>query len=121
MTKKEGKTYTAVAGLLRSRGVNPKGLEIIEIEAAQLPRSLHDLDAAVINGNYAIAGGLKVAEALAVEDSASVAAETYANIIAVKAGNENSEKIKVLIDALKSEAVKKYIEENYGGAVVPVF
>ncbi len=100
---------------------NPKGLEIIEIEAAQLPRSLQDLDAAVINGNYAIAGGLKVADALAVEDSASVAAETYANIIAVKAGNENSEKIKVLIDALKSEAVKKYIEENYGGAVVPVF
>ena len=66
-------------------------------------------------------GHIYPAEALAVEDSASVAAETYANIIAVKAGNENSEKIKVLIDALKSEAVKKYIEENYGGAVVPVF
>ena len=98
-----------------------KGIEIIEIEAAQLPRSLQDLDAAVINGNYAISGGLKVSDALAVEDSASVAAETYANIIAVKDGNQDSEKIKVLIDALKSEAVKKYIEENYGGAVVPVF
>ena len=55
------------------------------------------------------------------EDSASVAAETYANIIAVKAGNENSEKIQALIDALKSEAVKKYIQDNYAGAVVPEF
>ena len=100
---------------------NVLGLEIIEMEAAQLPRALDDLAAAVINGNYAISGGLKVTDALAVEDSTSVAAETYANIIAVKEGNENSEKIKVLIDALKSEAVKKYIEENYGGAVVPVF
>lgn len=100
---------------------NVKGLQIIEIEAAQLPRSLQDLDAAVINGNYAISGGLKVTDALAVEDSASVAAETYANIIAVKDGNQDSEKIKVLIEALKSETVRKYIEENYGGAVVPVF
>lgn len=100
---------------------NVLGLEIVEIEAAQLPRSLQDLDAAVINGNYAISGGLKVADALAVEDSASVAADTYANIIAVKSGNEGSEKIKVLIDALKSDAVKKYIEDNYAGAVVPVF
>lgn len=100
---------------------NVLGLEIIEIEAAQLPRSLADLDAAVINGNYAISGGLKVSDALAVEDSASVAAETYANIIAVKNGNQDLEKIKVLIEALQSDAVKKYIEENYDGAVVPVF
>ena len=100
---------------------NPMGLQIKEIEAAQLPLSLPDLDIAVINGNYAISAGLKVADALAVEESSSVAAETYANILAVKAGNENSEKIQVLIDALKSDAVKTYIEGEYEGAVVPVF
>lgn len=100
---------------------NPLKLEIKEIEAAQLPRSLQDLDAAVINGNYAISGGLKVSDAIAVEESTSVAAETYANIVGVKSGNENSEKIKVLIEALQSDAVKTYIEENYDGAVVPVF
>lgn len=95
--------------------------KIKEIEAAQLPLSLQDLDVAVINGNYAISGGLSVADAIAVEESTSVAAETYANILAVKAGNEDSEKIQVLIDALKSEAVKEYIESQYAGAVVPVF
>jgi len=100
---------------------NPLNLEIKEIEAAQLPLSLQDLDAAVINGNYAIAGGLKIADAIALEESTSVAAETYANIIAVKEGNENSEKIQVLINALKSDAVKQYIEGQYAGAVVPVF
>ncbi len=118
ITLKQGAGVNATVQDIES---NPKNLKIKEIEAAQLPRSLQDLDAAVINGNYAIAGGLKMSEALAVEESTSVAAETYANIIAVKAGNENSEKIKVLIDALKSDAVKKYIEENYAGAVVPVF
>lgn len=100
---------------------NPKNLDIKEIEAAQLPRSLQDLDAAVINGNYAISGGLKVSDAIAVEESTSVAAETYANIVVVKSGNENSEKIKALVEALQSEAVKQYMEENYDGAVVPVF
>ena len=82
---------------------------------------MQDLDAAVINGNYAIAGGLNVSDAIALEESTSVAAETYANIIAVKAGNESSEKIKVLIKALQSDAVKAYIEKEYKGAVVPVF
>ncbi len=100
---------------------NPLKLEIKEIEAAQLPRSLQDLDAAVINGNYAISGGLQVADAIAVEENTSVAAETYANIVAVKSGNENNEKIQVLIEALQSEAVRAYIEANYAGAVVPVF
>ena len=100
---------------------NPLNLEIKEIEAAQLARSLQDVDAAVINGNYAISGGLKVEDAIAVEESTSVAAETYANILVVKKGHENDEKIKVLIDALLSEEVKQFIEENYNGAVVPVF
>ena len=99
---------------------NPKNLKIKELEAAQLARSLQDLDAAVINGNYAISGGLKVADAIAVEENTSVAAETYANIVVVKKGNEDSDKIQALIEALESEDVKKYIEEHYEGAVVPV-
>jgi D-methionine transport system substrate-binding protein len=100
---------------------NVLGLKIVEIEAAQLPRSLQDLDAAVINGNYAISAGLSVSDAIAVEESTSVAADTYANIIAVKAGNENSEKVQVLINALQTEEVKAFIGSTYAGAVVPVY
>ncbi|MBO5656699.1 MAG: metal ABC transporter substrate-binding protein, partial [Agathobacter sp.] len=100
---------------------NPYNLEIMEVEAAQLARSLQDVDAAVINGNYAISGGLNVADAIAVEETTSVAATTYANIIVVKKGNEENEKIKVLLEALMTDAVKNYIEENYAGAVVPVY
>ncbi len=118
ITLKEGIGVNATIYDIES---NPLNLEIKEIEAAQLPLSLQDLDAAVINGNYAISGGLKIADAIALEESTSVAAETYANIVVVKAGNENSEKIQVLINALKSDAVKTYIEGEYAGAVVPVF
>lgn len=101
---------------------NPKKLDIVELEAAQIPRSLQDVDVAVINGNYAIEAGLNVGtDALAIEDKSSIAATTYANIIAVKAGNENKDSIKALIDALKSDKVKKYIEDTYEGAVVPSF
>lgn len=118
ITLKEG---AGVNATIKDIENNPLNLEIKEIEAAQLARSLQDVDAAVINGNYAISGGLKVEDAIAVEESTSVAAETYANILVVKEGRENDEKIKVLIDALHSDEVKKYIEENYNGAVVPVF
>lgn len=101
---------------------NPKNINIVEIEAAQLARSLQDVDLAVINGNYAIEAGLSVAkDAIAVEDKNSVAAQTYGNIIAVKAGNENREDIKVLIAALQSEELKKYINDTYNGAVVPIY
>ncbi|MDO5519541.1 MAG: MetQ/NlpA family ABC transporter substrate-binding protein [bacterium] len=100
---------------------NPLNLKIKEIEAAQIARSLQDVDIACINGNYAISGGLKVSDALAVEAADSEAAKTYANIVVVKAGNENTEKTKALVKAITSEEVKKYIEENYKGAVVPVF
>lgn len=101
---------------------NPKKIEIVEIEAAQLARSLQDVDLAVINGNYAIEAGLSVSkDAIAVEDKNSVAAQTYGNIIAVKAGNENREDIKALIAALQSDAVKQYINDTYNGAVVPIF
>ena len=101
---------------------NPKNINILEIEAAQLTRSLQDVDLAVINGNYAIDAGLNVAsDALAVEDKDSTAAETFGNIIAVKEGNENSEKIQVLVKALQSEDIKEFIENTYEGAVIPKF
>ncbi len=101
---------------------NPKNIEILEIEAAQLARSLQDVDMAVINGNYAIEAGLNVSkDAIAFEGKESVAAETYGNIIAVKSGNEDREDIKALIKALQSDAVKQFIEETYEGAVVPKF
>jgi D-methionine transport system substrate-binding protein len=101
---------------------NPKKLDIVEIEAAQLARSLKDVDMAVINGNYAIEAGLNVAnDAIASESKDSIAADTYGNIIAVKEGNENRADIKALVKALKSDTVKKFIEEKYEGAVVPKF
>lgn len=100
---------------------NPKNLEIFEIEAAQIPRSLQDVDLAVINGNYALEAGLSVEnDALAIEDSDSIGATTYGNVIAVKAGTENDEKIKALIEVLQSEEIKAFIEKNYNGAVVPL-
>lgn len=98
---------------------NPKHLKIEEIEAAQLVRALPDVDIAVINGNYAILGGLKVKDALAAESADSVAAATYANILAVRAGDESRDELQALIQALKSDAVKKYIVDTYEGAVVP--
>lgn len=100
---------------------NPKNLDILEIEAAQIPRSLPDVDLAVINGNYAIEADLSVSDALALEDADSLAATTYANIIAVQDGHEQDEKIQALIEALTSDEVKAFIEETYQGAVVPSF
>lgn len=100
---------------------NPLNLDIKEIEAAQIVRSLQDVNVACINGNYAIDGGLNVMDAIAVESADSLAAETYANIIAVKSGNEETEKTKALVKAITSDEVKKYIEETYSGAVLPAF
>lgn len=100
---------------------NPKKLDIYEIEAAQIPRSLQDVEIAVINGNYAIEAGLQVSGALAIEDAASIAATTYGNIVAVQEGHEKNDAILALIDALTSDTVKKYIEDTYQGAVVPLF
>lgn len=100
---------------------NPKNLEIVELEAAQLPLRLADLDVAVINGNYAIDAGLSIADALAVEAADGAAAEAYANVLCVKEGNEDNEAVKALVEALQSDKVKSYIEETYQGAVVPLF
>ncbi len=99
---------------------NTKNLEIIEIEAAQIPRSINDVDIAVINGNYAIEAGMKVSDALAVEASDSVAATTYGNVVAVRAGEESSDAIVALMEVLKSDEIKKFMEDKYEGAVVPL-
>jgi len=100
---------------------NPKNLDIVELEAAQLPLRLADLDVAVINGNYAIDAGLKMADALAIESAEGEAATAYVNVLAVKEGSENNEGIKALVKALQSDEVKKFMEDTYAGAVVPVF
>jgi D-methionine transport system substrate-binding protein len=100
---------------------NPHNYEIYEAKAELLTTLLADVDIAVINGNYAIDAGLKVSGALAVESAEGAAVEYYQNIIAVKEGNEKSAKIQALIKALKSEAVKSFIQTKYEGAVVPLF
>lgn len=101
---------------------NPLNLDIQELDAAQLVRALEDVDMAVINGNYAIQGGLNAGkDALAVEDKDSEAIQTYANVLVVKEGNEKDEGILALAKALQSEEVKAFIEENYEGAVIAMF
>lgn len=101
---------------------NPKNLEIIEVEAAQLPRTLQDVDMAVINGNYAAEAGFSSAnDALAAESADSDAAQTYVNVLVVKEGNEDADLTKALVAAVKSQAVKDFITENYGGAVVAIY
>ena len=101
---------------------NSLGLEIYEMEAAQIAGVLDSVAMGVINGNYALAAGLNAGtDALATEDAASISATTYANILVVKEGNENSEKVQALKNALLSEEVKTFINENYSGAVVPIF
>lgn len=99
---------------------NPKNIEFVEVAPEQLVRTLPDVDVAVINGNYAIEGGLHVKEALAVESQDSLAAQTYANIIVVQSKDKDNEAIKKLVEVLQSEEIQKYIEETYDGAVVPV-
>ena len=118
ITLKEGAGLTATKNDIVD---NPKNVEIIEIEAAQVPRSLQDVDVAVVNGNYAIEAGLKVSDAIAVESADSLAADTYGNIIAVQTGHENDEGIKALIEALETDKVRKFIESKYEGAVVAKF
>ena len=98
---------------------NPLKLRIEEIEAAQLVRSLPDVDIAPINGNYAILGGLKVKDALAAEPADSIAATTYANILTVRVGDENRPELKDLAAILKGDEIKAFINKSYDGAVVP--
>lgn len=98
---------------------NPKNLKIEEIEAPQLVRSLPDVDISIINGNFAMLGGLKVKDALAAEKNDSLAAATFANIIAVRAGDENRPDLKALCEVLKSDQIKKFMQDKYQGGVVP--
>ena len=99
---------------------NPHNVEIQELEAAQVPRVKDEVAFVVLNGNYALQAGFSVAkDAIAYETSDSEAAKTYVNVIAVKEGNENSDKIKALVSVLKSDEIKNYITETYDGAVIP--
>lgn len=101
---------------------NPKNLEFKELEAATLPRVLEDVDIAVINGNYALEAGLDVNnDAFYAEDKNVESLKERRNVLAVKEGNENSQKIKDLTEALTSDEVREFIEEKYKGTVVPVF
>ena len=97
---------------------NPKNLNIQEVEAAQLPRTLEDVDISIINTNFAMNAELNpMNDALFIEDKTS----PYVNIIAVREGDENREEIKTLLNTIKSDKVKKFIEEKYKGAIVPAF
>ena len=113
---KEGAGITATKNDIAE---NPFNVEIVETEAAQIPNIRQDVDLAVINCNYAISAGLNPAtDSIAVEGAYSA----YSNILAVKAGNENKEEIKALIDAVKSEKVKNFVSEKYpNGEVVVIF
>lgn len=99
---------------------NPHNIKIVELEAAQVARVVDETAYVVLNGNYALQAGFSVGkDALASEKSDSEAAKTYVNVIAVKEGNEDSDAIKALIEVLKSDDIKDYINETYDGAVVP--
>ena len=104
--------------------VDAKGHDVQALQADTVPAQLANSNAgtvAVINGNYALQAGLHSSDALAIEDASGDAAQTYANIIACRAGDENSAKIQALIQALQSDAVKEYIEKTYNGAVIAIF
>ncbi len=117
LTLKDGAGLTATINDIVD---NPKNIEFQELEAAQIARVKEEVAFVVLNGNYALEAGFSVAnDSIAYEASDSEAAKTYVNIIAVKDGNENNEGIKALVNVLKSDEVKQYINETYDGAVVP--
>ena len=104
--------------------VDAKGHDVQALQADTVPAQLANSNegtVAVINGNYALQAGLHASDALAIEDASGDAAQTYANIVACRAGEENSAKIQALVKALQSDAVKTYIENTYNGAVVAIF
>ena len=98
---------------------NTHNIDIQELEAAQVAKSIQDVDFAVINGNYAIEA--KLDAPIAVETADSLAAETYANYVCVREGEENSEKSQALKNAILTDEVRDYINDTYSGSVVPVF
>jgi YaeC family lipoprotein len=117
ITLKDGAGLTATVNDIAE---NPKNVKIQELEAAQVPRVKDEVAFVVLNGNYALEAGFSVAkDSIAYEKSDSEAAQTYVNIIAVEEGNENSEGIQALVEVLKSDEIKNYINETYDGAVIP--
>ena len=100
---------------------NPKNIKFKELAPEQLVAALPDVDVAVINGNYAIEGGLHVSQALAVEANDGLAAQTYGNIVATSADKANDPSIKALVEVLQGPEIAKYIKDTYDGAVVPLF
>ncbi|HAH18199.1 MAG TPA: metal ABC transporter substrate-binding protein, partial [Eubacterium sp.] len=114
---KEGAGLTATVNDIEE---NPKEIKFDELESAQVARVVGEDEFVVLNGNYALEAGYVVSkDALAYEASDSEAAKTYVNIIAVKEGNENNEGIKELVKVLKSDEIKKFINDKYEGAVIP--
>ena len=114
---KEDAGFTATA---RDIAENPYNVKIVEMQAEQVARAAQDADLLVLNGNYALQAGFNVGtDALAKEEKDSEAAQTYANIIAVREGDETREDIQALIEVLKSDDIKSFIETTYEGAVLP--
>ena len=117
----DGSNETRALLLLQDAGlIKLKDLDIQEIAAEQLPRSLADVDLAVINGNYALQADLNAAEDSLITENPDYA-KVYVNVVACRSGEENSDKIQALKKALQSDDVKKYVDETYKGAVVTVF
>lgn len=117
ITLKEGAGLTATVNDIAE---NPFNVEIVELEAAQVARVAGETAFVVLNGNYALEAGYSVAkDSLAYETSDSEAAKTYVNVIAVKEGNEEDPAIQALVEVLKSDDIKNYINETYDGAVIP--
>ncbi|MBR6327109.1 MAG: metal ABC transporter substrate-binding protein, partial [Lachnospiraceae bacterium] len=117
LTLREGAGLTATVNDVESYS---KDIKIIELAAESVKDATPDAAFVVLNGNYALEAGLSVAkDSIAYESTDSEAAKTYVNVIAVKEGHENDEKIKALVDVLKSDAIVNYINSTYDGAVVP--
>ncbi len=117
ITLKEG---AGLAATVKDIEDNPKDVQIQELEAAQVSRVKDEVAFVVLNGNYALQAGFSVGnDSIAYETSDSEAAQTYVNVIAVKEGNEESEGIQALVEALKSDEIKTYIDDTYDGAVIP--
>lgn len=117
ITLNDGAGITATVNDIKE---NPHNIKFVELAAEQIPRSLPDFDFAVINGNYALEAGLNAStDALATETSDSDAVKKYVNIIAVKEGSENNEGVKALVEVLKSDEIKQFINDTYQGSVVP--
>ena len=113
------KDETSLTATVNDIAENPHNIKFVELEAAQVARVVNEVAYVVLNGNYALEAGYSVGkDAIAYEASDSIAAKTYVNIIAVEEGNENSDKIKALVSVLRSDDIKKFIEDTYDGAVI---